>query len=161
MARWLHTVNEISAAGAAKKSLVVLLILYLCGCSDRLTTYPVSGKVHFTTGGPVHVGAIELRSRAYGVQARGLIQPDGSFTLTTYVEGDGAIAGIHDCVVVQFVMAEGIRDHRPSTIGVVDRRYANYATSGLTVEITPQRYNKIVLQVEGIRKTQPETHTHK
>ena len=130
------------------------------GCSDRLKTHPVSGRARFTSGGPVHVGTVELKSHLHGVQARGEIQNDGTFTLTTYAEGDGAVAGSHDCVIVQFIVAEDLAGHAPSAIGVIDRRYASYATSGLVVEIEPGGPNEIVLEVEGIRATQPENHEH-
>ena len=139
---------------------VVVMCFVLTGCSDQLRTYPVSGKVRFTTGGVVHVGTVELKSKEHNVQARGQIQSDGSFTLTTYKDGDGAIAGMHDCVVVQFVMAEGISGHKPSTVGVVDRRFASYSTSGLKAEISSSQSNELILMVEGILKTQPADHTH-
>ena len=137
-----------------------LLVASTIGCSDRLATYPVAGKVEFTTGGAVHVGTIELKSREHGVQARGPIQPDGSFVLTTYQDGDGAVAGMHDCVLVQFVMTEDIAGHRSSTIGVVDPRYASYATSGLTIEVSATEPNKPIVAVDGLRKKQPENHSH-
>lgn len=136
------------------------MCILLTGCSDQLRTYPVSGKVRFTTGGVVHVGTVELKSREHKVQARGQIQPDGSFTLTTYTNGDGAVAGMHDCVVVQFVMAEEISGHKPSTVGVVDRRYASYATSGLTVDVSPDKKNELTLDVEGLLRSQPADHKH-
>ena len=137
-----------------------LLLATTLGCSDRLATYAVAGKVEFTTGGAVHVGTIELKSREHGVQARGPIQSDGSFVLTTYQEGDGAVAGMHDCVVVQFVMTEDIEGHRSSTIGVVDPRFASYATSGLTIEVSATEPNTPVVAVDGLRKKQPENHSH-
>ena len=159
METWLSTVNKASAVYMITLS-VVAMCFVLPGCSDQLRTYPVSGKVRFTTGGVVHVGTVELKSREHNVQARGQIQSDGSFTLTTYKDGDGAVAGIHDCVVVQFVMAEGISRHKPSTIGVVDRRYASYSSAGLNVEISPDHSNELILKVEGILKTQPADHSH-
>ena len=159
METWLHILNKPSAVRLVTLS-VVALCFVLTGCSDQLRTYPVSGKVRFTTGGVVHVGTVELKSKEHNVQARGQIQSDGSFTLTTYKEGDGAVAGMHDCVVVQFVMAEGISGHRPSTMGVVDRRYASYSTSGLKAEISPDHSNELNLKVDGILKTQPADHTH-
>ncbi|MEZ6135111.1 MAG: hypothetical protein R3C53_09400 [Pirellulaceae bacterium] len=137
-----------------------LLLGSMTGCSDQLPTYPVAGKVLFTTGGPVHVGTVELKSRDHGVQARGQIQSDGSFTLTTYQDGDGAVAGVHDCVVVQFVMTEDIAGHRPSNIGVVNRRYASYSTSGLTLDISPDQTNEVIVEVEGVLAKQPENHGH-
>lgn len=158
----LQKVNKPSAGHTRPiaLALVALISCALTGCSDQLRTYPVSGKVQFTTGGPVHVGSVELKSRTHAVQARGQIQADGNFTLTTYNDGDGAVAGTHDCVVVQFVMAEGMTGHKPSTIGVVDRRYASYSTSGLTVEISPDKPNQVLLKVDGIRKAQPDKHSH-
>lgn len=137
-----------------------LLLAATLGCSDRLDTYPVTGKVEFATGGAVHVGTIELKSREHGVQARGPIQSDGSFVLTTYQDGDGAVAGMHDCVVVQFVMTEDVEGLRSSTIGVVDPRFGSYATSGLTIEVSATKPNKPVVAVDGLRKKQPENHSH-
>ena len=70
------------------------------------------------------------------------------------------VAGVHDCVVVQLVMAEEIKGHQASTIGVVDRRFSRYATSGLTVEISPDKSNNVLVEVEGVLRTQPDEHTH-
>ncbi len=123
-------------------------------------TYPVSGKVRFKSGGDVHVGTVEFKSKEHQIQARGQIQSDGRFTLTTFNENDGAIAGMHDCVVVQFVMAEGITGHPPSTIGVVDPRYASYSTSRLKAEIFADKKNEIILEVDGVLETQPQNHKH-
>lgn len=140
---------------------VVACLCLLTGCSDRHKTYPVQGKVQFKSGGPVRVGTIELKSREHDIQARGTLNTDGTFKLTTYEDGDGAIAGKHGCVVVQFVMAEGIKGHRPSTIGVIDRRYNSYATSGLEIEISPKGKNEITIEVEGLRASQPDgPHKH-
>lgn len=136
------------------------LFVVALGCSDRLATYPVKGKVQFATGGPVHVGTVELKSREHGIHARGEIQMDGTFTLTTYMPGDGAVQGVHDCVVVQMVMTEGLEGHKPSTIGVVDRRFSSYSSSGLSLEVFEDKPNDILLEVDGLRKTQPDDHKH-
>lgn len=139
---------------------VAAFLSVLSGCSDRLRTYPVSGKVQFKSGSPVRVGTIELKSRQHDIHSRGTLNPDGTFTLTTYEEGDGAIEGKHDCVIVQFVMTEGLQGHRPSTIGVIDRRYNNYTTSGITVDIKAKK-NEITIEVEGLPNTLPtDEHKH-
>ncbi len=141
--------------------LLVLLCLAGTGCSGRLATYPVQGQVQFLDGAPVRVGTIELKSLDHAVQARGEIQEDGSFTLSTFSDGDGAVAGKHACVVVQFVMAEEIASHRPSQLGVIDRRYNSYSTSGLSIEVLPQSSNRVVIEVAGVLKKQPEgEHKH-
>ena len=76
--------------------------------------------------------------------------------LTTYVDGDGAVAGIHDCVVVQFVMTEGLKDFKPSVVGVVHPRYASYSTSGLTIEIKPDQENNLLIELDGVKNVSPK-----
>jgi hypothetical protein len=151
---------QVSSLLSVRFSLPLSIALCLTGCSDQLPTYPVNGHVFFPGGSPVHVGTVELKSREHGIQARGTINEDGSFKLTTYKEGDGAIAGVHDCVVVQFIVAEGLSGHKPSTLGVIQRRYGSYATSGLSVEIKPNKSNNVTIEVEGIRKDQNDEKGH-
>ncbi len=136
-------------------------LLAASGCSSQLQTYPVSGIVEFENGRPVVVGTVELLSVEHSINARGNIQPDGTFKLTTFTPNDGAVAGRHKCVVLQMVIGEDIKGHSASTIGVVDRRYAAYESSGLEVEIKPEQ-NDVKLVVRGIKK-QPkpgESHSH-
>ncbi|MFO1064630.1 MAG: hypothetical protein U0892_12270 [Pirellulales bacterium] len=133
-----------------------LSLLFCVGCSDgRPPAFPARGKVVFPTGSPVHVGTVELKSREHGIQARGEIQNDGTFVLSTYREGDGAVAGFHDAVVVQIVVAEEVQGHRPSKLGVVHPRYARYATSGLEVEVKPAGGNELIIQVDGLVAVKP------
>ena len=130
------------------------ILLSACvGCGDgRPPAYPAKGKVVFADGSPVKVGTIETKSKLHGVQATASIELDGSFVFTTYAKGDGAVAGAHDCVVVQFVQAENIKNHKPSTLGVVNPKHASYATSGLQFEISPDKQNELVIEVEGVPK---------
>ncbi len=132
--------------------LVVMLALMGCGPS-RPPAFKAHGKVSFPNGSPVRVGTIEFRSREHPIHARGTIDEDGSFTLTTYRNGDGAIAGTHDCVIVQMVITEDTKAKRHGTVGVVHPRYASYSTSGLECTIEANRENLIELQVEGVGKT--------
>lgn len=159
METWLHTVNKPSTVHTIAFA-VIALLAESTGCSSHVRTYPVSGTVRFKTGGAVHVGTIELKSREHKSHARGQIQPDGSFTLTTYKDGDGAVAGMHDCVIVQFVMTEELTAHKASTVGVIDRRYASYSTSGLTAVIRPEKDNELIIEVDGLLPSQPTHHSH-
>jgi hypothetical protein len=134
------------------------------GCSDgRLPTYPVSGRVLFLDGSPVHVGTIELKSREHGVQARGEIDTDGRFVLSTYESGDGAVVGTHDCVVVQLVMVEDIKNFRSSTEGVVHPRFGSYSSSGLVCQVGKSQRNEIDVRVEPLESAERprESATHK
>ena len=122
------------------------------GCNDgKLKTYPATGKVVFPDGSPVKVGTIECKSIEHGVQATAEIGLDGTFSLTTYKQGDGAVAGNHKCVVVQFIQIDNPANYKPSTIGVVNNKYNSYSTSGLSFRIEPQK-NELLIQVEGVRE---------
>ncbi len=138
-------------------------LFLILGCSRNPKTYPVQGVVVFPDNKPVHVGHIEFRARESNLCARGTIQEDGKFTLTTFESGDGAVAGEHDCVVVQRVIAENIAGHTPSTYGVIDPKHASYTTSGLFAVVNPVDKNEIKLVVERIRKdagAASEKHQH-
>lgn len=135
------------------------ILLVAVGCSGQHRTYPVNGKVQFANGLPVKVGTVELKSSEHPeIQARGTIEQDGSFSLTTYKENDGAIAGKHFAVIVQLVIAEEVENHVASTYGVIDPKHSTYATSGLTVDIQPNQPNDIVIEVEGIKGIPPNPH---
>jgi hypothetical protein len=132
----------------------------LClGCGEpRRKTFPISGRVVFADGSPVKVGTIETKSIQHSVQATGKIERDGSFSLTTYQEGDGAVEGEHQCVVVQFIPLENAESVRVSTTGVVNRKHASYATSGLTLRVSAEsasqgKNREIELRVEGVDGT--------
>ena len=138
------------------RSNLLLLSLFLSlamtvGCGDgRPPAYPTKGKVVFADGSPVKVGTIETKSTLHGVQATAAIQRDGTFVFTTYNEGDGAVEGPHDCVVVQFIQSENITNHKPSTLGVVNPKHASYATSNLRIDVSADKPNELVIQVEGV-----------
>jgi ribosomal protein S12 len=122
----------------------------LVGCNNgQLKTYPVQGKVVFADGSPVKVGTIETKSVEHGLQATGSIELDGSFTLTTYQPNDGAVAGQHRCVVIQFIQVEEIPNYRPSTLGVVHAKHSTYSTSELSFQVDPNGTNEVKLVVQG------------
>lgn len=133
-------------------ALTALPCLLLVGCGKgQLKTYPAKGKVVFADGSPVKVGTIECKSFEHGVQATGTIDTDGSFVLTTYRDGDGAVAGNHKCVIVQFIPTENIPNFKPSPIGVVDRKFSSYATSELRLKIsTTEPNDNLRIEVTGV-----------
>lgn len=119
-----------------------LLVLSFIGCgSNQLPTYPVEGQIVFGDGGAPTFGSVEFYNDQHKVNARGKIQKDGSFTLTTFTDGDGAILGKHKVVIAQIVTGPiGPRAGGSSTIvhnhgSVVANKYLDYRTSGLSCEV--------------------------
>src|SRR5437588_12477893 len=83
-------------------------LLVACGClfvgcnQGRPTAYTVEGTVTLRNGTLLPGGIIELQPvdtelKKFG--AHGEVGPDGKFRLTTFREGDGAVAGEHRRVI--------------------------------------------------------------
>jgi hypothetical protein len=119
---------------------IALILAGLPGCSPSWKTYPVQGRVTFPDGTPLTHGTVEFESQnpsAKGLNARGEIKRDGSYRLTTFKDGDGAIEGAHRVIVVvppQF-LSQNMAGPPPRL--VIDPRFQSYASSGLTCTIVP------------------------
>jgi hypothetical protein len=115
--------------------LVATTLAVLSGCgSDRLPTYPASGTVSLADGTSLEYGLVEFRpvDGETTISARGYIQADGSFELSTYQKSDGAVAGEHLAIVVPPPPAELIP-------GYIDPKYRHFDTSGLKFVVTKDR----------------------
>jgi hypothetical protein len=160
-------------SGSARAVLFICLFA-ACGCSGRIKTYPVSGKVKFADGQPVSVGIVELHSAEHQLTAHGKVGPNGEFKLGTYRLEDGAPAGEYRIVVVQYFGSDSqnAKSQSPPDLGlehaahasgergvpVVDSKYASYATSGLRANVQPRNDNYIEIIVERApapRRPQP------
>jgi hypothetical protein len=110
-----------------------------CGTKDR-ATYPVSGKVVFDNGAPLAGGMVMFESEPAGSEPRyssaGVIAADGTFQLSTFKEGDGAVAGKHRALVrvKRAGDAEKPGAHAESPIA---SKFENFDTSGLTFTVEP------------------------
>jgi len=115
-----------------------------CGCSPgRPTTVPVGGTV--TLDGMPLGGATVLFQPASGTPGRAVTADDGSFALTTFETGDGALIGRHRVAVTKFAMV-GLSDvggvTGPVAAGdvreqwVTPKKYATPAESGLEIDVT-------------------------
>lgn len=138
--------------------IVLFSVWIVSGCADgRPATFPAAGRVVFADGTPVTSGTVELESVEDGINARGAIQPDGTFRLSTYETGDGALPGRHRVAVIQMVFAQDERaihhDHAADAqrTQTVHPKYATYDTSGLAVDVLADRENEIPIVVESAR----------
>ena len=109
-------------------------------------------------GSPVSFGLLEFRNASMKLNARARIQKDGSYQLTTFEESDGAVAGTHQAIILQHVVAEVPRpqEHLPGQESapvqhrehrIVDSRFANYETSPLSFEVKEIDENVINIKV--------------
>ncbi|MFN5468428.1 MAG: hypothetical protein ACK5ZC_17240 [Pirellulaceae bacterium] len=129
----------------------------ILGCSPQQeATYPVDGLVRFPDGEPVQLGTVEFRRviaanpEAPRWIARGTIDREGHFTLSTFQPGDGALAGNHEVIVQQLIITEdrSFGDHNHGRR--VSPHYGDYASSGLKarIEADPSRTpQKIVIEL--------------
>lgn len=109
------------------------------GCQRGPTVVPVEGRVTYE-GKPLEFGTVTFQP-PQGQPAKGKIQSDGTFTLSTFAPGDGAVVGTHKVRITCYesqrapVAASGER-----TLGklLIPRRYTLFDQSGLTAEVKPQ-----------------------
>src|SRR5262249_54190950 len=114
----------------------------LIGCkSSYHLAHPVEGTVTLADGKALTRGTVEFRSEepaTTGLTARGEIRPDGSYKLTTHIDGKervGAAAGRHKVTV---------RRPEPPEAGKADppappfaATYQSYETSPLEFVVQP------------------------
>lgn len=107
-----------------------MLVAAGCAPSHQLPTAPVSGTVTLD-GKPVASGYV-IALPSMGRMAKGAIQSDGSFVLSTYHKADGAQVGTHPLIVTPVPPDEG---SGPRNVVPIPRRYAKASSSGLTIEV--------------------------
>lgn len=117
------------------------------GCGDGLPSVtPVEGKV-LLNGKPFTTGRVMTMPDA-GRGAGGEIRPDGTFVLTTFNDGDGALPGIHKAAVRAYENPNVTDPEADLGKSLVPKRYTNPITSGLTIEVKPEGENAPVLELK-------------
>jgi hypothetical protein len=108
------------------------LLLGLAGCGPRM--YPVRGTVTLEDGTPVARGLVIFERVEGGppLTARGDIQPDGRYELSTETPGDGVPAGRYR-VSINPLDTSDVPDEQKTL--PFDVRYLNQKTSGLEFEV--------------------------
>lgn len=120
------------------------------GCQksdERIATFPVTGKV-LKNGNPINyatvvfhpVNAIDESSG----KPRGVTDPDGTFTLTTYDGNDGAPAGDYQVTIQQWLTEkpeEGPKNQ-------LKEKFSDPKTSQLTATISEGSNNALTFSVD-------------
>lgn len=129
--------------------------LMLCsGCFGQkgLETAPVTGVVTYN-GKPLPYGRVSFRPQA-GSPATGTIQSDGSFSLSTYGSGDGAIVGMHQVSITATeadagTMAETAANTEMAVPkSMIPKKYTSFSTSDLTAEVVSDGENQFTLELK-------------
>lgn len=119
--------------------LIVFVLLAVAGCGSGEITYPVRGTVTYQDGTPVTTGMVEFDPLAADdtkrFNARGLIHSDGTYFLTTFEEGDGAVPGRHRVLVQEPYPNVDIEEGESVGSHSIDPKYWRYGTSGLEFEV--------------------------
>ncbi len=127
---------------------IALSLITVLGCDSKVpATYPVQGRVSFDDGTVVEQGTVEFRLDAGSdrIVARGKIGTDGTFSMSTFQPGDGALPGTHQVIVQQLIVAEGFAKHQHGPR--VPINYAEYDKSGLTAEVKAAKTNTVELKL--------------
>lgn len=123
------------ARGPGSFPYLVWLAVLFTGCHGSsfptATTYEVKGKVVLPNGKPLTTGRVTFVA-ADGLlpQASGEIQPDGAFSLTTRVAGDGAAPGKYK-VRIEPAGGKNRRANQPG----FPVKYVDEDSSGLVVTV--------------------------
>jgi hypothetical protein len=134
---WIH---------AACASFAVCTALVGCNPSGPVT-YPAGGRVLFPDKSPLTSGNIEFAPVEGEVKAsaRGMIEQDGTFRLSTFSEADGAIEGRHRVLIIPG-RARGERPgaQKPTLHG----KYQSFDTSGLEATVSADGPNNFEFVVD-------------
>ena len=98
--------------------------------AKRLPTHPVRGQAHYE-GVPMAGAVVTLvsdKGKGKTLNARGVVEADGSFQLSTYKAFDGAPAGEYEISVVW-------REGGKTGANLLPAKYATAAKSGLRATI--------------------------
>jgi hypothetical protein len=123
---------------------IALILIVGCG-PKRPSMAPVKGKV-LLNGQPMIAGSVGTVPSA-GRGAHGDIKSDGTFELHTYSAGDGALLGKHKVAVVAYDASAGKTPESEYGKLIVPKRYANYETSRLTIEVSADEANTPTLEL--------------
>ncbi len=128
-------------------SAVVMSATSGCG-SDAPETAEVRGTV-FIDGVPLERGGVFLRP-SHGRVGKGKIGSDGSFVISTFSDGDGAIVGPARIAVRAVTIAGNAREGGEITY-LVPKAFTSEDTSGLSYDVSGDTANilKIELASDG------------
>ncbi|MCP4098201.1 MAG: hypothetical protein GY748_18370, partial [Planctomycetaceae bacterium] len=83
-------------------ALCIFALSQILGCgSGQVPTHAIDGIVQSEDGSPLMFGNIEFYNAEHKINARGNINRDGTFTVGTYSDNDGAVEGEQQIAILQ------------------------------------------------------------
>jgi hypothetical protein len=130
---------RVSFAIVGMLSLIGIVALLLVGCNEgRPPRVPVSGQV-LIDGKPLTYG--DLKFVPEGARpSYAKLDSNGGFTLTCYDGNDGVVPGLHRVAVSGSEVKQG------QSVWHAPIKYANFRTSGITVQIDSPT-NSLVIEL--------------
>jgi hypothetical protein len=127
---------------------LAVAVLFCAGCGEE-PTYPVHGKIVYRdTKEPVEAPGMILMfasTKPPHAQSSSAIGPGGTFSMISVGPDSGSLAGEHRVRVVPSLMGN---DPEGAVARVMHRKYYNFDTSGLTVEVKAKGENNITIEVD-------------
>ena len=134
-------------------SVGMLALTTVAGCGgDSVERIPVRGQV-LHQGKPLEFGNIMFQPLGGGEIARGDIQSDGSFTLSTKKDGDGVQVGQCRVRVTAFEAQRGeAADPRkmemPLGESAIPDKFQSFGASEVVVDITPDTPQPVIISLD-------------
>ena len=134
------------------KSALAAALVAAAGCGPKKIA--VTGLLTVKGGGPVPGGMVVFAPVGGGGAggARGYVNLDGTFAMSTDKPDDGTLAGRYKVLIVPPPTKKGGEDAQAAP-PPIDPRYAEFDQSGLEVEVTPDRHHfEFALDPPGKKK---------
>ena len=125
----------------ATRFAMVALLLALTGCGNGL--YPVRGTVTYDDGSPVSQGMVVFENADGTTMARGQIQSDGSYQLSTQSPNDGLKPGRYKVLVNPLDMSDVPDEQKKLPFDV---KFTRFQTSGIEVDVKAET-NQVPIRV--------------
>lgn len=132
-------------------SALAVLLFVACNRTERLPVAPVRGVVLFDQRPLPSANVVFIPERGRSASAQS--GADGTFALTTYNPGDGAIVGPHRVTVTARESGQANTPGAPGVMrpgrSLIPEHYSNTATSGLKYDVAETKENVFEIQLSS------------
>jgi hypothetical protein len=139
---WLPSMSRKDPNSRLTATVLVLALIAWTGCSQP-KFYPVHGEVVIFGVGKLTEGEVQFRPRARpDLIAKGTVQKNGSFALSTPGHGEGVLEG--DCQAAVIVPQRNGKS-------VIAEKFADFDAADRNFTVTNRSENYWIIQVERAR----------